>query len=114
MVTVFSFEEEGGTAALKLSVRHDGDPVAQQVGLLHEVGGQQQGTTGPLPLTVTRGQLRSPQVISGHLRSPQVTTGHRRPFHITKGHFRSQQFDLASLATFPASASRAVQHHIRR
>lgn len=34
------FEEDGGTAAVEASLRDDGHPVAQQICLIHVVGGQ--------------------------------------------------------------------------
>ena len=36
-------EEHRGAAALDLALRHDGDPVPEDVRLLHEVGGQHDG-----------------------------------------------------------------------
>lgn len=33
------FEEDGGTTAVQASLRDDGHPVTQQVGLVHVVGG---------------------------------------------------------------------------
>lgn len=48
--TVFALEEERGAAALQLALGHDGDAVPQQVCLIHEVSGQQDGSVAPLLL----------------------------------------------------------------
>ena len=85
-VTVFPFEEQRRSAALQLSVGHDGDPVAQQVGLLHEVGRQQQRATRPLPLRASTGGHRSLKVITGHRR---VSTVHCRSAQITARHLKA-------------------------
>lgn len=42
-LTVFLLEEQRRPAALQLPLGHDGDAVPQQVSLVHEVGGQQDG-----------------------------------------------------------------------
>lgn len=49
-LTVFGLEEEWRAAALQLPARHDGDAVAEQVGLVHEVRGEQDGAAAPLAL----------------------------------------------------------------
>lgn len=48
--TIFVLEEEWRPAALQLSSRHDGDAVAEQVGLVHEVRGEQDGAATLLSL----------------------------------------------------------------
>ena len=48
--TVFILEEEGAAGALDDSLGHDGDAVPQEVGLVHEVGGEHHGPSGPLTL----------------------------------------------------------------
>lgn len=42
-LTVFVLEEERRAAALELPACHDGDTISQQVGLVHEVRGEQDG-----------------------------------------------------------------------
>lgn len=49
-LTVFVLEEERRAAALEFSAGHDGDPISQQVGLVHEVCGQQDGAATLLAL----------------------------------------------------------------
>lgn len=49
-LTVFVLEEERRAAALQLAPGHDGDAVAQQVGLVHEVCGEQDGAAALLAL----------------------------------------------------------------
>lgn len=59
-LTIFTFEEEGGAAALQLALGHDSYAVPQQVSLVHEVRGQQDGTVAPLLLEeVPGGPARS-------------------------------------------------------
>ena len=42
-ITKFSFQKERRSVALDLPLGHDCNTVAENVGLLHEVGGQQDG-----------------------------------------------------------------------
>jgi hypothetical protein len=43
VITVCVFQEERCAAAFDHSVRHDGDTVPEEIGLVHEVGGQNDG-----------------------------------------------------------------------
>lgn len=49
-LTVFVFKKEWRAAALQLSAGHDGDPVSEQIGFVHEVRGEQDGTAALLAL----------------------------------------------------------------
>lgn len=48
--TVFVFKKERRSAALQFSAGHDGDSVPEQIGFVHEVRGEQDGTTALLAL----------------------------------------------------------------
>lgn len=63
--TIFVLEEERWPAALQLSSRHDGDAVAEQVGLVHEVRGEQDGAAALLSLKQVPGGASGWRIHSG-------------------------------------------------
>lgn len=87
--TIHLLEEQRGAAALHHTIGHDGDAVPQQVSLLHEVCGEQDGAARSLLLQKVPDEPPSPRVHAGggfiqedHTAATTQRDAHRElPFH---------------------------------